>query len=160
MNQPKKSRIPLLLAALIGGFILFLAWSGKQASTSGTDITDRDYYSKGLKYNSTLVEKRAARVIGWQLKTILSGKNLSFILTDKNNQPITTANGFLILPEPGNNSRSLPLEEINPGIYQIELPPEINGERLTRVDFELNGARINRQLLLNLSAPAKPQGHE
>jgi len=152
MQHNKKSIIPILLSVLIGCFILFLAWSGKQASTGGTDVTDSDYYSKGLKYNSTLVEKKAASVIGWQLQTRLAGRFLIFNLSDKNGKPIFAANGQLTLPIPGGNlAQSVPLSEVEPGTYQAELPVDLRGERPVRVDFELNGARINRQLLLSIS---------
>ena len=155
MNQNKKSIIPVLLSILIGCFILFLAWSGKQASTGGTDVTDSDYYSKGLKYNSTLVEKKAASVIGWQLQTRLEESFLIFNLSDKNGRPILAANGKLTLPIPGGNLvQTLTLSEENPGTYQTELPADLRGERPVRVDFELNGARINRQLLLSIADPS------
>ena len=151
----------MMLASLIGCFILFLVWSARMASTGGTDITDRDYYSKGLKYNSTLVEKKAASVIGWQLKTRLTERKLTFTLVDKNNQPILAAHGTLELPEPGgNHALSIPLEEINPGNYHVELPLQVKGERLARVDFERDGARISRQLLLNIPSGSEIRQNE
>ena len=149
-TEKSKSVVPILLTLLIGVFILFLAWSGKQASTGGTDITDRDYYSKGLKYNSTLVEKRAASVIGWKLTSRLDGKQLSFSLRDKDDRPIEKANGQLFLSASGSEGESLKLREENPGHYRTELPEHYSGEQLVRVDFERDGARINRQLLLNI----------
>lgn len=161
MHHKRKSRVPLLLTIIIGCFILFLAWSGKQASVAGTDVTDRDYYSKGLKYNSTLVEKKAAKVIGWRLQTKLTGRNLTFNLSDKNSQQITAASGQLILPKsPGNPGQSLQLVEEKPGIYQVELPTDLRGEQLAQVNFELNGARTTRQLLLNISDSSRSQQNE
>lgn len=154
MNN-KKSAIPLLLTAIIGIFILFLAWAGRQASTGGTDVTDSDYYSKGLKYNSTLVEKRAASVIGWRLDARLDAGRLVLSLADKDGAPVVDANGRIEFPEPGSNrSEVYPLEENQPGTYQLLLPKGLGREQLVRVDFERNGARINRQLLLNIPAPS------
>lgn len=147
-NKPEKSIIPLLLTIVISCFILFLIWSARQAATGGTDVTDRDYYSKGLKYNSTLVEKRAASVIGWKLETHLDDRLLILALTDKNNNPITGAIGQLIFNN--KNFGSLPLSEQKPGHYSIELPQNYSGELPVRVDFEKQGARITRQLLLNI----------
>lgn len=154
MNQNKKSRIPLLLIFVIGIFILFLAWSAKQASIGGTDVTDSDYYSKGMKYNSTLVEKRAASVIGWSLQATLKQNKLTLNLTDKNNTAVTGASGQATFPEPGSNRfRSFQLDESVPGTYQLTIPTDLAGEQLARVEFELNGARIYRQMLLNIAKP-------
>ncbi len=151
MTQNKKSPIPVLLTVLILTFILFLAWAARQASTGGTDITDRDYYSKGLKYNSTLVEKRAAKVIGWSMKARFEPELLVLDLADKQKDPVSGAAGTIVFPEPGSNqSVEYNLQEVTPGRYQLSLPAQMTGERLARIEFELDGARINRQLLLNL----------
>ena len=107
MNTKNKSSIPALLALLIMVFILFLAWSAKQASIGGTDVTDSDYYSKGLKYNSPLVEKRAAKVIGWAIKARFEPGFLIVDLTDKQNTPVPGAAGIIIFPEPGSNRACL-----------------------------------------------------
>jgi len=151
MNQTSKknkSIIPLLLAGLIGIFIVFLGWSARQASTGGTDITDRDYYSKGLKYNSTLVEKRAASVIGWKLSSRLVGRILTVNLSDKTGRPIDGAIGRLVVSN--KLATALPLSEKSPGAYILELPAHYSGEFPVRIDFERAGARISRQLLLNI----------
>ena len=155
MTQNKKSRIPLILTFVIGVFILFLAWSAKKASIGGTDITDSDYYSKGMKYNSTLIEKRAASVIGWSLQAALQKNNLTLILSDKSSIPVSGANAQATFPEPGSNrSRSFPLVESEPGSYNLTVPADLVGEQLVRVEFERDGARINRQLLLNIQKTA------
>ena len=156
MTRKDKSLIPALLTLLILVFILFLAWAGKQASIGGTDVTDADYYSKGLKYNTTLVEKRAAKVIGWAIKARFEPGILIIDLTDKQNTPVSGATGIIIFPEPGSNrSLEYALQEEDTGRYQLSLPSQLTGERLARVEFELDGARINRQLLLNLPVEDK-----
>ena len=103
MQIKKKTVFPYLITAAIIFFILFLAWAANQAATGGTDITDRDYYSKGLKYNSTLIEKKAASVIGWKLISRLEIGRLEMSLTDKNNLPVSGADGQITFPEPGSN---------------------------------------------------------
>mgnify|MGYP001308331389 CR=1 FL=1 len=156
MSNRKKSSAPLLLAAVIALFILFLIWAARQASTGGTDITDSDYYSKGLKYNETLVEKRAASVIGWHLQTELVNQTLKFNLTDRQGEPITGANGRLALPEATTSQdHELLLQEDGPGIYHVTLPQGLSGEQLVRIEIERDGARISRQLLLSL--PPRPE---
>ena len=44
---------------------------------------------------------------------------------------------------------SFPLQEVDAGTYLLHLTDSMTGEMTARVEFERNGARINRQLLLN-----------
>ena len=141
---------PSFIIALLSTFIVFLAWSGFQASTQGTQVTDRDY-SKGLKYNSTMVEKRAAATMGWSLETKLVEGQLVFQLQNKDGIAITGAQGRLNLySRPGIDLLTLPLAETSSGRYQTRLPKELTGEITVRVEFEQNGARIQRQLLITI----------
>lgn len=142
---------PGLIILLLGSFILFLAWSAFQASTEGTQVTDRDYYNQGLKYNSTMVEKRAAAAMGWQISPKLSEGKLLLRLSDRDGLPVSAANGFLHLySRPGSDLQKLPLSEIDAGLYRAELPVSIKGETTLRIEFERDGARLNRQLLLKI----------
>ena len=142
---------PALIIGLLGIFILFLIWSTFQASTQGTQVTDRDYYSKGLKYNSTQLEKRAASSLGWKLATELIDGDLLFRLRDGSDQLVSGANGLLnIYSRPNSDLLKIPLEEIEAGLYRAQLPKQLQGEITVRLEFERDGARINRQLLVNL----------
>jgi len=146
-----KTIYPIMIVCLIGIFILFLIWSGFQASTQGTQVTDRDYYSKGLKYNSTQVEKRAATTMGWNLATDLDRHLLNIKLFDGNRSPVANANGILqIYSRPDSDQLAIQLTEPSPGQYTAELPEHLQGELTIRVEFEREGARLNRQLLINL----------
>lgn len=151
MLDKKPNRYPLFILLLLGSFLLFLAWSGKQASTRGSDITDRDYYSKGLKYNTTLVEKRAASVLGWSMHSRLEKSLLQVRLDDSKKQPVAGAIGTLLLYGAGDaKTRRLSFREGDSGKYLLELPTELQGELRASLEFERAGARLNRQLLLNL----------
>lgn len=142
---------PLLIATLLGTFLLFSGWSAYRAATQGSYVTDRDYYSKGLKYTSTMVEKRAASILGWQLTTTLRGRQLQIRLLDGKNVPVSGASGQVVFSLPAENkSTTLPLVETTSGTYQLQLPARLAGELAVRVDFEHQGARLNRQLLLNI----------
>lgn len=146
-----KQLYPLLISALLAGFLGFSAWSAYRAATLGSDITDRDYYSKGLKYNSTLVEKRAATVLGWHLQTTLEGRQLQIQLLDKDGSLVAGAKGLLsFFQQTGRSAPILPLNEAQPGIYLVELPESLRGEVNIRINFERQGARLYRQLLLNI----------
>ena len=142
---------PALIIFLIGAFLLFLGWSAIQSSTQGTQITDRDYYSKGLKYNSTLVEKKAASAMGWQLSTEITENRLQFELLDGAGKAVAGARAFLHLYSRLDSEQlKLPMKESVPGSYLVALPASIKGEVTVRVEFERDGARINRQLLINI----------
>ena len=140
-----------MIMLLIGGFIIFLIWSAFQAAGLGSKVTDADYYSKGLKYNTTQVEKRAAEVLGWNLETQLNGRTLEFHLTDQEGGEVDRATGTLYLAIPGSAENiHLPLEEVSAGHYRVNLGDNINGTIQARLELEREGARLNRQLLLNL----------
>jgi len=146
-----KQLYPALIILLLGAFLLFCGWSVYRATTRGSQISDRDYYSKGLKYNAALVEKRAAGVLGWQLHPELLAHRLQILLTDAQGKPVDGAKGTLMFFRPQENSRmTLPLQEISPGTYLAALPTDLKGEIPVRIDFERSGARVNRQLLLNI----------
>ena len=140
-----------MIMLLIGGFILFLVWSGFQAAGLGSKVTDAAYYSKGLKYNTTQVEKRAAEVLGWNLKTRLTGRTVKFHLTNSKGGDVDMAVGklYLAIPDRAENIH-LPLAEVTSGHYQVKLDENISGTIQARLEMERNGARLNRQLLLNL----------
>ena len=61
-ENSNKNICPFLILLLLCGFLVFLVWSAFQAAGLGSKVTDADYYSKGLKYNTTMVEKRAGQL--------------------------------------------------------------------------------------------------
>jgi len=149
-NQQNNFYKPLILLLLVS-FLIFSAWSARQASNQGSQVTDRDYYSKGLKYNSTMVEKRAAEVLGWTLNTKIIDQTLIFQVTDGKGKYITNAQGILYLYLPDSpQGRSFDLQQTPSGEFQLALPPKLSGTLRARVTFERNGAKLNRQLQLNL----------
>ncbi len=147
----KKNFYPILLLLLIGSFLCFSVWSAMRAANMGPQVTDADYYSKGLRYSSTMIEKRAATVLGWKVSTQLIGRTLEFHLVDKKGRPVKSAQGglFLYLPDKTSSIR-FPLQETAAGVYQLNLTSSMTGEMNARLEFEHDGARLNRQLLLNL----------
>jgi len=151
MKTVVKNRAPYLIVLLIGCFVLFLVWAAYQASTRGSGITDRDYYSKGLKYNSTLIERKAASALGWNLTFSLDDRSLRIRLFDKQQRPVADGEATLYLYRPEASAPlAFPVPETDPGTYRLALPEDLRGEHRARLDFHRNGARINRNLLLNL----------
>ncbi len=146
-----KSPYVLLILLLIFSFLAFSLWSAFQASKRGSQISDPNYYSKGLKYNNTRIEERAAVSRGWRLETQINGLQLHFELFDRTNLPISQASGELTVYL-ANQQKIILLHtnETGAGVYSIDLPTEISGSLQARIDFLAQGARISRQLLVNL----------
>ncbi|WP_020676359.1 FixH family protein [Geopsychrobacter electrodiphilus] len=141
----------LLIFLLLGSFLLFSAWSARQAATRGSQISDINYYSKGLKYNNTRIEERAAASRGWKLTTEINNNNLRFSLSDKDGHSISHASGELTLfLSQEDRVVHLQTTEPEPGLYLLKLPDEIKGNLQARIVFEQQGVRISRQLLVNI----------
>lgn len=151
MTTTRKTMYPHMLMLLAGGFFLFCGWAAFRANVLGSKVIDADYYSKGLKYNSSQLEKRAAESIGWQLETRLNGRDLEFHLTDRAGAGISRAAGTLYLAIPGSAENIyLPVQEISAGAYRVRLADNLKGAIQARLELAREGARLNRQLLLNL----------
>lgn len=152
MTETKQKNIyPSMIVLLIGGFLVFSCWSAFRATGLGSKVADADYYSKGLKYNTSQVEKRAAEVLGWNLETRLNGRNLEFRLTDRAGGAVGRASGTLYLAVPGAAENiHLPVREVADGHYLVNLADNITGTIQARLELAREGARLNRQLLLNL----------
>ncbi|MCF6180253.1 MAG: FixH family protein [Geopsychrobacter sp.] len=147
----RKSPYILLIMVLIGSFLLFSLWSARQATTKGPEISDPDYYSKGLKYNNTRIEERAAASQGWQLDTIIDHQSLEFHLSDSTGKPVSKAVGLLTLYLSADNQvMRIAIQEQQPGLYRLQLPETLSGSLHARIEFEHSGARISRRLLVNL----------
>lgn len=150
MSTPRRHISILCITLLIGGFILFLTWAGRQAATHGSRVSDPAYYSKGLKYTHTQIEKQAAASQGWHLRTEVGPQQLSFTLLDTEEQPITLASGELTLYlSTQNKTLQLRAVEGEAGRYRFDLPEPLSGSLPARVEFSRQGSRISRQMLIN-----------
>ena len=147
----KKPYTPWLLLIIGTIFLVLTSWSIYMARSGTSDVTDRNYYSHGLRYNETLLERKAAQSQGWTLKTQLIGHTLRFELKDKTGKAVISARGTLelLFPEKSTSIR-LPLVLTDSGIYEVTLDQDLAGEMTARIEFVQDGARLNRQLLLNL----------
>jgi len=145
------SRWPWLIVILLAGFVLMSGWSFYRAAQGTSAVTDRNYYSHGLRYNQTLLERQAAASLGWQTTSQLEGRLLIIRLHDRDQQGVTGATGTLTLLDAGNApSRELLLFETEPGIYRAEFPDDLHGEQSAEIAFQRDGARLNQWLLLAL----------
>lgn len=147
----RHNRWSLFILILVICFLVFSAWTLRRAVQGASAVTDRNYYSHGLRYNQTLVEQQAAASLGWQPQSSLNGHQLSVVLRDQRGNPVTAGHGMLTLFDNRSaNSVRLPLEESNGGTYRVQLPGTLHGEHSAQIDFERDGARLVNRLLLSL----------
>lgn len=149
---PNRQWHPLLTAVIVL-FLALTGWSILQAQRQVSSVTDRDYYSHGLRYNQTALERKAAQSLGWALNLQLDGRFLVSRLTDEVGRPVTGGNGGLLLLGSGAVDRpqaELPFQEVAPGLYRVQLPEQLQGQVPAQVTLTSAGASIQRRLLLNL----------
>lgn len=151
----RRTSSPPWLIILIGiGFLALSAWSIRAAARGASAVTDADYYSHGLRYNQTLLEQRAADSLGWQLTFAHGGGELQVTLSDARQLPISGAKGVLtIFRSDLAQPQRLLLHEASAGSYRVTPPVGLGGEVTAQVDFELDGARLQRRLLVVLPRP-------
>jgi nitrogen fixation protein FixH len=147
----KLKQIPWLPLLIGGGFCVLMLWSIFLASQRTSAVIDRDYYSHGLRYNESLLERQAAATIGWTTSTRLLGRTLITEVRDRDHEPVTRAHGTLkLLESAGKPTRQFVLDEIEPGSFQVELPADLHGEQPVEIQFDLAGARLSKRLLVTL----------
>ena len=140
--------IPWLIILLGVGFTVFTAWSFYRAVHGTSAVIDADYYSHGLRYNQTLLERGPPTSLGWQAVPHLEGRLLSIQLRDHDQQLVTDAQGSLTLLGTGSPpDGALGLREVEPGLYRAELPAGLRGEQTAEIVFQRDGARLTRRLL-------------
>ncbi|MBW2452199.1 MAG: FixH family protein [Deltaproteobacteria bacterium] len=149
--KKQTKHIPWLVITICAGFIALTVWSILNASLKTSAVSDRDYYSHGLRYNETLLEKKTAESLGWTTGTAVRDGQLIVWLKDGDQNPVSAANGVIILYDPSSNSKfELPLVSQISGKYIAELPTNFQGSYQAMINFELNGARISKRLLIAL----------
>ena len=132
-----------------GGFLVLTAWSIYRAGHGTSAITDHDYYSHGLRYNKTMLERKAAESLGWTTAIELTGSGIVISLKDKMGQPVAGAEGQLILFSTNQEPAvTVLLTEATAGYYAARLPAGRRGELSAEISFDRDGVRLNKRLLL------------
>lgn len=150
--MPKTSptnRWPHLLLLLGLLFLGMTAWSVNRSATGVSAVTDRHYYSHGLRYNDSLLEQKAAESLGWQVSVRLQNGYLLSQWTGKDGQPVAGGEARLVIPAGNRSGITLRLTEDAAGRYGAYLPGQLQGEIQAMLTFSRSGATLRRPLLLN-----------
>jgi nitrogen fixation protein FixH len=143
------NRWPHLLLLLGLLFLGLTGWSVYRSATGVSAVTDRHYYSHGLRHNDSLVEQKAAESLGWQVSISLQNGYLTSQLIGKDGQPVADGDARLIIPAKNRSDITLQLKEDAAGRYGTNLPGELQGETPALLTFSHGGATLRRSLLLN-----------
>lgn len=151
MPKPLPRSIPWLLVAIGIGFTLLTAWSFQRAVDGVSRVTDRDYYSHGLRYDRSLLEQQRAESLGWQMTSSLTAGGVQLTLTNRDGGPVAGARATAAVFHPaGGEALDIPVRETAPGRYLLALPAESRGEITVDVAFSRDGASLGRRLLVAL----------
>lgn len=145
---------PWLLLGLATIFALVTGWSVQRAGIAGSRVLDRDYYSHGLKYNQTMLEKQAAAALGWQLVAAIEGERLTARLHDQEQRPVSNGEGRLLVRQrAGRDYRTseIALAEVAAGVYETVLPAAGADELDLTLIIRRDRAEIRRRLLVRLT---------
>lgn len=144
------NRWPHLLLLLGLLFLGLTGWSVYRSATGVSAVTDRHYYSHGLRHNDSLVEQKAAESLGWQVTVRLKDGYLATQWTGKDGRPVSGGEARLVIPVGSRPGLTLPLREDAAGSYGTTLPGRLPGEIQALLTFSRDGAVLRRPLLLNL----------
>jgi len=144
------NRWPYLLLTLGLFFFAVTGWSVYRSVIGVSAVTDRHYYSHGLRYNDTLIEQRAAESLGWQVTVNLQNGSFTTEWRDKDGQPIEGGEAKLVLSAKNRSHITLQMQGGASGRYDTSLPPELRGEVQAQLTLNHDGAILRRPLLLNL----------
>jgi nitrogen fixation protein FixH len=138
----------LLLLGLL--FFGVTGWSVYRSVTGVSAVTDRHYYSHGLRYNDSLVEQKAAASLGWQVSVRLQNGQFTSQWTGRDGQPVAGGEAQLVISARDRADLTLLLTEAADGRYGVILPAELHGEIQAMLTLSRSGATLRRPLLLNL----------
>jgi nitrogen fixation protein FixH len=142
---------PKIIIGLILFFLLLTGWSVYRAAKGVSEVTNPRYYSHGLKYNDTLIEREAAEGLGWQVGISLTDGRMEVRLTGRDGHPVAKAQAEVALYRADAKEQSLlHLAEESDGLYVATLPEDLSGSLSARLQINRMGAGLSRSLLLNL----------
>lgn len=147
------ARWPALIIALVLAFAAFSWWSFILAASGVSAVTDPDYYSHGLKYNGTALERKAGEALGWRVSQQVAGRVLTMRVEDAQQQGIPGCQGVITFAGDGAGPQPLPplaVTEIGAGRYRAEIPAALPQTLAATLTISKGQALIQRRLILAL----------
>ncbi len=147
------ARWPAFIIALVLAFAAFSWWSFIQAASGVSAVTDPDYYSHGLKYNGTALEREAGAALGWRVSQQVAGRVLTMRVEDAHQQGIPGCQGVITFAGEGTGAQPLPpleVTEIGGGLYRAEIQAALPQTLAATLTINKGQAMIQRRLILAL----------
>ncbi len=112
----------LLLGSLIGAQMTVLAF----VLDDPTFATEKDYYRKAVDWDARMLRERQSQALGWTARlSVGSGpeRPVSLRLWDAQGNAVSNArvNGIALHNARAGHPLVIALEEVSPGLYQVEL---------------------------------------
>ena len=154
MNMNTKNiRWPAFIITLVLAFAAFSWWSLQRASSGVSPVSDPNYYSHGLKYNSTNIEIQTAQALRWTVTPKVKGRVLTVQVVDLSQVGISGAKGAItVQPESAGQSPlpPLPLTDSGQGLYTLTIPANLPRTLSANLTLTRDQATVQRRLLINL----------
>lgn len=146
-------RWPAFIIALVLAFAAFSWWSFLRASSGVSAVTDPEYYSHGLRYNGTALEREAGEALGWRIHQRVAGRVLTMRVEDAHQQGVPGCRGVITFPDERSAARPLPpleVSELGAGRYRAEIPATLPQTLAATLTITKGQATLQRRLILAL----------
>ncbi len=146
LNRPITGRT--VLYAMLGFFGVIFAVNGAFlyfALSSWPGLSTDHAYEKGVKYNQTLDDANAQKVVGWQSHVMVTdGQRITVSITDQEGAAVRglEMGGQLIRPARTGVDQQLVLIEDQPGQYKGSASNLLAGQWRLEISAMQNGKRV------------------
>jgi len=148
------NRWPTFIISIVLAFGAISWWSLDRAASGVSSVSDANYYSHGLKYNSTNLEIQTAQALGWTITPEVQGRRLTIQVSDAKENGISGCQGLIALSPETVEQKDLPplaLTDAGQGLYTAEIPPELPTTFTASLSLRKGQATVQRRLLINLT---------
>lgn len=154
MNMTTENlRWPAFIIALVLCFVIFSWWSLERAASGVSAVSDPNYYSHGLKYNSTNIEIQTAQALSWTVTPTVKGRELTVAVADAMQVGVSGAKGAITVQPESTGQGILPplsLMESGQGLYTVTIPANLPLTFSANLSLSKGQATVQRRLLVNL----------
>jgi len=147
------TRWPVFIITLGLAFVAFSWWSLERAASGVSPVSDPNYYSHGLKYNSTNLEIQTAEALQWTVTPTVKGRALTVQVNDAKQVGISGGYGALTVQFEGAGQSPLPplpLMDGGQGLYAVTIPAGLPRTLSANLTLTKDQATVQRRLLINM----------